>query len=1221
MKQKQWFFMLIVFLLLSTIGTAQNTLQEEQDFRFAVQLESKGLFDIAALQFERYAELYPTSTQAPEALLRAGQNYEKADSLGRASHAFMAALLRYPQSPVVDRVQFSQAQLLAKNNEHLKAAIAFDRVKILAPESALIPEAQIAAAQSFLSAGEHQKAYDAALYILENYPTHPTRLQAYRAIADVHENKGDYTAAIHFLDRILGDRVEDDAAASVYTKKSQLLKKLGRYTQSDSVLFKLVTGKYGSPIVAGAAVELAKNMQAQRRFDEAEILLQDALDKVDIKDKAALWQTLGDNFYAQGDYAQARQTYMRLADSPAKSNGLYAYRLGMVNKQLKDLTAALSYFAQLQQDEALDPDIRFYGAIEYANVLALAGRAVDAVRFLQETVAGTASLAKRNELFLAMAKIQENYLNDYAGARQNYNAIIAGSPKSAILDDAQYFVARSYEHENNDKSALNEYNRYLQYYPGGDYFATSQHKVNFLKRIVPQDAANQKNILNEILAQGMSTNSPETLISLAEYQIFAFYDYERALALLQRAESMDSNERLNREKIEYDKALCFFVLHEKAVNGKNPGAAQQHSEQLQQIAKRMQMNFPASRLTAFVDFWAVQSSMPNLTAGQERIDELNSAIGRMADDSLRQHLQLQLVDEMVANSSERQSLQQASSILADIINQNGAGLNNPEALYKQALLLHKLSLADSATTLLNRSLVLPNNPRRVDALFLLATIYEERQNFIDAQRLYVDVVDGYFYSPWAERAEARLIGLMVKQGQASEAQKRMQAREKTGVPYELKIFYPQQVDDETLWLWAQVTRGTQSPQKAIEVLHKYLDLGKDATYRAEALFAIGELADDMHKKDMALGYFQECATSFPNDSLGQQALIKTADLYFERGMYEQARAHYETMRENLSGDLQRQAFQYLIICDFRLGKLSRAESGIKEFKKIYDDRNAEARFLYEEGMHYIDVKDLSKAEKTLKSLAGKYDDVPEGARGDLGLARLYVVQTKTEEALERLTEIPQKYKDPDIVATAYLNLADFYYENRALENTISAAKNVLDLQEKGPMRAQALDLLINAYDDLGLRDQAIAFQREYIEAYPYASNILDRRIRIGTFLYYLKEYDRAITELKDVQPLVPADDEARVQFWIAESYAAGGFTEQAIIEYLKVRYQCKQHPKLPFGVTAVYKAGEGFQKLGNYAKAKEMYEIVVRERGATDDFGRAANRKLQELLSLEQKNL
>ena len=392
---------------------------------------------------------------------------------------------------------------------------------------------------------------------------------------------------------------------------------------------------------------------------------------------------------------------------------------------------------------------------------------------------------------------------------------------------------------------------------------------------------------------------------------------------------------------------------------------------------------------------------------------------------------------------------------------------------------------------------------------------------------------------------------------------------------------------------------------------KYLDLGVDARHRSEALFAMGELADALNKKEMAQGYFEECAVL--GDSLGQQARLRAAQIHYNRGAYKIAAEYYTQIKKNLSGDLAKQAWEQQIICEYRLARLNRADDLVKGYKKQYSDRNAEARFLYEEAMYYINKKDFGKAERILKNLSSKYDDVPEGARGDLGLARLYVIQTKTEDALKRLTEIPEKYDDPDIVATAYLNLADFYYENRAVENCIRAANNVLELKENGPLRAQAMDLLISSYDDLGLRDQAIALEREYIETYPHADDILDRRIKIGVFLWYLKEYDRAIIHLKELFPLVPADKEAEVQYWIAESYAGAGMTEQAIVEYLRVKYQCHQPPKLPFGVTALYKAGEGYQRIGNLHKAREMFEQVVKERGATDEFGRAANRKIQDI--------
>ncbi|MBN1561444.1 tetratricopeptide repeat protein [candidate division KSB1 bacterium] len=1203
--------LLSIGLFVTSFAMAQQTLQEDQDFRFAIQLENRGLYDIAALQFERFADTYPTSPQAPTALLQAGENYEKADSLARASRVYLAVLLQYPQSAILDKAQYNQGRLLAKNGEHLQAAIAYDRIKVLSPRSALIPEAQIAAAHSFLLAGDLQRSYDAAFYILENHSTHPARLRAHKTIADVHEHRGDYTLALQSLERILSDRVEDDLAATAYIQKAEILKKLGRFTQADSVLNKLVAGKYASPIVSGAALTLARSMQEQGQFRDAATVLNNALAKVTVDDKSDLWLTLGDNYYLEEDFSQAKSTYLKVANAAQTSSGLYLYRLGMVDKALGDVPSASSHFEQVLDDTTLHEKIRIHAAIEYADLIARSGRAVEGIRYLQNCVATATEQADRNELLLAIAGLQETCLQDFVGARQNYHAILAGSPKSSIADDAQYFAARSYEYEGNLKNALGEYSRYLQYYPGGDFHSISQQKVDIFRLTTPAESKTLQQAVNEIVAP---VSRAGALHTLAHYQMHSFYDYARALELLESAER-ENADGLNLEKVYYDKGFCHFILQGKASLAKRMQEAGEHAGQLMRLAERMATNYPQSKLTDQVEYWAALANLPTQESVAARSEFLTSSINKMNNDSLRQHLQLRLVDEIVASSrgQDASQLEQAGRSLDAIISSSACERIQAEALYKRALLFYHTAKSDSSIALLNRMLLLRDSTRRVDALYLLATLYEERGNDSDAQRLYYEVAEHYFYSPSAARAEVKLISLMLRRGQVKEAEARVLAKEKTGVPRELKIFYPVKADDEALWLWTELTRRTKSPQQAVAALQQYLDLGKDSQHYAEALFAIGELADEMNKQEMALGYFQECAAIVPDEPLGQKARFKTAQLYFDRGLYEEAGERYADIRDDLSGDVRKEAFVQQIICHYRLGKLGRAEDLLKQFKKEYDDRNAEAKFLYEEGMFYINSKDFAKAEKSLKTLASRYDDVPQGARGDLGLARLYVVQTKTEEALKRLTEIPTKYKDPEIVATAFLNLADFYYENRALANTVEAGKQVLQLTNDRLMRGQALDLLINALDDLGMRDQAIAYQREYIETYPHASDLLDRRIRIGTFLYYLKEYDRAIVQLKELKPLAPANDEARVQFWIAESYAAAGLTEQAIIEYLKVRYQCQQHPKLPFGVTALYKAGEGYQKLGNLPKAKEMYETVVRERGATDDIGRHASRKLQEV--------
>ena len=205
------------------------------------------------------------------------------------------------------------------------------------------------------------------------------------------------------------------------------------------------------------------------------------------------------------------------------------------------------------------------------------------------------------------------------------------------------------------------------------------------------------------------------------------------------------------------------------------------------------------------------------------------------------------------------------------------------------------------------------------------------------------------------------------------------------------------------------------------------------------------------------------------------------------------------------------------------------------------------------------------------------------------------------------------------MAVAYINLADFYYKNRQIENAIIACKKVFDLQDNGDEHEQALRIIINAYDDVRLWDRAIAYAREYVEQYPNTSYTISYRIKIGLLLTNLKEYDRAIYHFQNLKPLADADTEPEIQFWIAKAYSERGNTEDAITEFLKVKYLSKP-TKLPWGDTALYEAGQAYRKMGKLQRAKELFQRVVQSRGTLDQIGRVAGEKVNEIDSELRSN-
>ena len=1214
---------LFIFLLFSMVRAQDSPLQADQNYQFALQLEKKGMFDLAAHQFKEYAETYPTSVRAPEALLKAGQNYGKADSLGKAEQAFLSLILKYPETDFIDQAQYNRADLMAKTGEYLNAALAFERVKILTPESSLIPEAQLQACRQYQKANEHQKAIDAAFYIIENERTHPMQLQARYLIAKSKQAQGQFEEAIASLNNISSDNIKDDFAVQVNILKSRIMKKLGRFAQADSLMRHLIKAPHSNETLGPIAFELSNTLQGQNNYAESNRIVNDALSKVDEPWQTKLYLVQGDNYYALGQYENALESYREidLANMEELKTGTY-FRLAKTNKELNNVDKAIEQYSLVCQDSSSEKAyIRHKSFIERGQLLAANGKGRDAVFDLQRALNRTTKPALKCELLYAIGQIQHIYLDDYAGARQRYGSISGIAPGDQLVDDAQYQIAQTFEDQKRYDLALSEYQRCLELYPGGDHHSDIVQRIYRLQHFAPPSAHHANNAFTKILSENLSGGSqPQTVLQWAEKQMNVFHDYQQALDLLRKAEYMDLGEELDKTKLLYYKTACHYYLMEKWLYEKRPEKSAAHRDSVLAISAKFDQQFTVNKYSQKSKYKAVMAQLSTFTLSKKKIEFLENAVSSFQSgveiDSLLNQLRFTLAIELLKtaenDTSAKDFFRRADQILNTVIKTSDVGELHAEALFRRAVLMEKTGRRDSSIALLLDLATLPVHTKKVQATYLLARFTEKSGQLKKALPLYDKVYQDYFYAVWAQRAQFRAIDLLLQLDRVQEAEQRMKKMRKTMLPENMRVFYDEISDEENVWLWAQLVKRTQTPQHAISAYRQYLELGKDTSHRAQALFNIGQLANEINDIDVSVGHFQECADQFPNDSLGIHARYKTADIFFERGMYEKAVSGYNAIIDKLSGDLQKQALYHAIISEYRLGHLSRANRKAEEYKNKYKDRDAEARFLYEEGVLYIAEKEFNRAEKTLKRLSNKYDDIPQGGRGNLGLARLYVTLNKTEEALERLTDITENYNDPEIVATAFVNLADFYYENRQLENCIGACKNVMKLQQKGSLRAQAMDLLINAYDDFNMRDRAIAIERQYIEEYPNDPSLLRRKIRIGIFLYNLKEYDRAIQHFASIQPLLSAEQETEVQYWIAKSYSDAGMTEKAIIEFLKVRFACKP-TKLPWGATALYEAGQGYRKLGNLEKAREMFEMVVNERGTSDNIGRAANAKMKEV--------
>ncbi|MEL6821381.1 MAG: tetratricopeptide repeat protein [Calditrichota bacterium] len=158
-------------------------------------------------------------------------------------------------------------------------------------------------------------------------------------------------------------------------------------------------------------------------------------------------------------------------------------------------------------------------------------------------------------------------------------------------------------------------------------------------------------------------------------------------------------------------------------------------------------------------------------------------------------------------------------------------------------------------------------------------------------------------------------------------------------------------------------------------------------------------------------------------------------------------------------------------------------------------------------------------------------------------------------------------------------------------------------------------LLINTYQNMGLWDGALQKTREYISLYPNASDIMSKKISIGIFLSRANRYTEALDYLQKIKFEVSSQEEPEVQFYIGEALYNSGQYDRAINEFLKIPL-LSQKTKLQWEASALYFAGQSYEKLNKPDDAIRMYEEITSRPGIQVELKREARSLINKLRNL-----
>lgn len=166
----------------------------------------------AIKSFEEYLAKYPDSEIAPDIHFWFAEYYERQKDYARSEEHFKILLERFPKSPMLDEVLFRFSGIASERKAYDKAVQLLDELIRRFPNSPLVGESLLKKSELFFLIGKPEEARQALEQILVQFPQSAFEKRAARKMGELLRDKGEYAAAISYLQRAkTGDEYEPNA--------------------------------------------------------------------------------------------------------------------------------------------------------------------------------------------------------------------------------------------------------------------------------------------------------------------------------------------------------------------------------------------------------------------------------------------------------------------------------------------------------------------------------------------------------------------------------------------------------------------------------------------------------------------------------------------------------------------------------------------------------------------------------------------------------------------------------------------------------------------------------------------------------------------------------------------------------------------------------------------------------------------------------------------------
>ena len=1204
--------MMIVVIIITGMkcpvyGQDAGMSRELTEFRYGMTLYGEGLYDVAAIEFQHFISSFPNSVHTSKALFLRGECLFELQRWDASLESYLTLLLRFPTSPDAPAAQYRIARCLEEKGNTEEAIESYYRLYHAYPDDETGGRGLVAAGRLAMKEGFLEKAEVYLKLAIDTQTSSEIRSDASYLLASVYEAQGDIDSGISILQSLMNNPVKQSDTFEAACRLGKFFEKLGYYYDSEQYFNRAASPQADRDCRIKAWAGLGRILGKQGQYEAALTEYQKALDTTDETEVMhRCMMEMADIYLRQRQYSQG----LRLLERISGMDENHPLFIDLLEKKAALLSGTAAYTDALRIYETLiektsnNPvDRTNRNTLLAASLCNRLGYFDQAAVYYRQFLDRTPPDLMHSLVCIRLSGILSQEMKYHEEAMAVLRTLFSDAPDSPFMPEARYQYASILLDMQLWQEAEKRLEEVSLRYPGSEWARKAAEKharasamwVDF-SSVFPQWI--------EWSLHGR-TRDADSMMLYIEASWQTLKNPALTSALIQQFRQIHGSE-------DHETVLQYHLGRSYALAYHQQGRPALLDTAMTILGRLVfhEQNHPYRDQAAVV--------LADLAAGKPARSRL-PVYWKMLGTAVKPDLKNRVSVFLASSLMEVDSTEKALSILTSL----GNHFTDPSVQETRDYLMARLHLAagnaQTADSICTDFIIKYKSGFRIpEVWYIKARAAVLSRNEKEAIRSLEKLRHGYEFSVWADSSQMLLGHMYLNNHQYEKAAQcftgGLERDSILTLAGSLGLIREYQSKRDQ-WLrgeaeaWTGMGQFKKSKSRFFELLAGY----PDRNNRIAVFTALAGIAEEENNPPRALDYLKRIAADAPSDS----SYRNLGMLHMRLTRYPEAiHAFDQGITISKNSDMQAFMLSRIIIAMLRQDQIPQSDVRMNLLRQTYKsvDRYQEylAEITLERGESYFRQKDFEDALSAFEEVASRYKRTSHAPAAEMEIGRVYLVTNHIDKALDILTSMPEKYPDHPVLARVYLNLGDHYFRSQQYDNALSALRRVIQDFPESDVTDVAMRYLIRVYDALRMWDAAMALCRQYIERYPDAEDMMQKRIQIGIFYINLKDFKRGAEYLKSVKKDADPDTEAEIQYWIGKAYFDMGDFEQAIFEYLKVKYISKP-TRLPWATTAMYEAGMAYLKLNKPEEAKIVFQKIVESEGATSDLGRIARQRIQEI--------